>query len=50
MNVCTFFGVVISGVWRGISGGISGWGCSLRIQNVSGLWLDVEEGTTARID
>ena len=22
MNLCTFFGLVISGVWRGISGGL----------------------------
>ena len=41
------FGLIISGVGRGVEWGSDWGGCSLPYQNVSGLWFDIEEETTA---
>ena len=46
-NTC--FDLVISGIERWVSGGVTG-GCSLCSEDISGLWLDVEEETTASND
>ena len=39
-NTC--FGMVISGMGRGVSGSRGAGGCSLRSQNVSGLYTSVK--------
>ena len=44
-----WFGLITSGVWRGVSEGDAG-GCFLCGQNVSDVWVDVEEETTASND
>ena len=44
-----WFGLIISGVWRGVSGGRC-WGLLSTGQNVSDMWVDVEEETTASND
>ena len=46
-NTC--FDLVISGIERWVSGGVTG-GCSLCSEDISGLWLDVEEETAASND
>ena len=46
-NTC--FGLVISQLGKEMSGGWAG-SCSVRSQNVSGLWFDVEEETATSND
>ena len=44
------FGLIISGVGRGVIGRGGAGGCSLCSKNVSDLWDDVEEETAASKD